>query len=815
MQGLEYDDDTYQLKFRIADLHPNTTYTVKLKKEVQDFSDNKMANDFTWSFVTQVVLPPQITNLRKSQPNFRADMSELTFYAALSTNVKQVDLILTDMDTTREYRLTDMSGTQVNSTVPVNYSMSWNGLVNNDRIPDGEYSYAMEAMDRRFGLIGSSEYQPFMWKVRGTGAVEVKATHSFARPNFAQTVEVNITDGNMRLQIPGGGTQQFVGQRFYSLNANQGIFFEKEFCSDVWGPFNKIFKDCNWNPFGAIPMGNITFWMRYADTSDEFFADSNISAGYARVGRVSKLVIPFQINFTAPSGYPGFQVSIFTLDVLRPTETKFRNLRLAGHTFGDAYDDNPEVKTDVFVDEIGTNWIKGELTAVNTSRKDPPFLIDRSAPMVRVNAAPAMISPVLGRKSAIQFQILDNLKYDLSDVALFIQKQSSVTMVRNLVSEPKSSQIARNLVWDGSDDKEKNVSDGIYVIIGRAKDLAGNQGEARQNIIVDSTPPEVSGAKLEAVPGLSKLGAVALSGKDDRVRVSMNVRDNFSSKVYVKLKLTPFFSPLERGNEKGFDAGIVRYATFTVTSDMSAHDFTFDWKDEQGNYLPDGLYKVSAEVTDEAGNARSMTLPDFKADRTPPKIMFQYTDKMLFLTASSSVTVYVGFNENVHIKLAIADALGQVVRGDEMYRSTQIVHVNHVNIGDIAISAFYWDGKDEEGVYPADGAYTIRHYAQDTLGNETISTLGVIKNGLPARITYPALSTTTARVSGTVSIRGIATDPIINDTTDFWRYELWVTTAQKVECGKWKVWKTAFQFPRRIRARAMLITPTPTYPTAA
>jgi sugar lactone lactonase YvrE len=105
--------------------------------------------------------------------------------------------------------------------------------------------------------------------------------------------------------------------------------------------------------------------------------------------------------------------------------------------------------------------------------------------------------------------------------------------------------------------------------------------------------------------------------------------------------------------------------------------------------------------------------------------------------------------------------------------------------GAIQNGNYTWDGR-VNSVYVGDGIYYFRISTQDIYGNSSYRMIEVIKNRVPAQISFPLkvdAQGNTTTVGNIVVIKGIAVDPGIDNPQDFNCYKLWFQAGENIDFG--------------------------------
>jgi len=778
-----------QLTFKLKDLMPLTTYFCEITSGVLDLSGNPLGVGSVpnpWSFVTKEVLPPAITEVSPTTPeNFLATTGKVVFSCKFNKLVRDVKIIFKNTSTDDEFTITDSTPILTSRDDHYSYLCAWNGK--DDRgeyLPDGQYKFRIEATDAKYGITGSSEFQPFEWKVETNGTVTYTLCFKYKRsgwysftPNFDQYISVKYDYWflNNRTILKIGTTKYKIGTKMEAWFGGSGTNW-------YFVPANTT---CGIGGGGAL--WEVMYKQRYIDPVDEAYTSLCYSMGSERLLQRDSTSKDFHITLKPclewkepelvseddPQRYsPEFA---YVYVYAEATDVALSDIHIISPRVGKDFDDNPEVET--WLDAVasfevpGGGVLAGVLRARNISPPISPFIFDRTPPEIDVYVSSSTFSPILNQEVDITFTVTDNLLFPLRDVSLKIY-DSSDNLVKTLYEKSPDSPATRTFTWDGKGSDGYNggevVSDGTYTYIVQAKDGAGNPNSFSGTIIVDTTPPEICDGSLLIIPA-NHPHPETFTTNDDAIQMAFNLSDNLSSSVNTEMviELTSF-GPL-----------VTRQKAYGVTTTLQSVIEEWDGKDDQGNYLPDGAYKITLIATDLAGNMSSpLTLPTFSIDRTPSVPTTLYVDYLRFTPDDGpsnqgdgfqdSVTLYHILSEEALVSVRVEDVLGRTILSlsEASDFETEGAHL--------------WDGK-VNGNFVSDGSYIFRIKTTDDVGNIAYGSRTVIKNQIPAQIVFPSKDEVPAKVSGLVSIKGIALDPGINNPANFKWYKVWYRKGKDID----------------------------------
>jgi flagellar hook assembly protein FlgD/outer membrane protein OmpA-like peptidoglycan-associated protein len=254
-----------------------------------------------------------------------------------------------------------------------------------------------------------------------------------------------------------------------------------------------------------------------------------------------------------------------------------------------------------------------------------------------------------------------------------------------------------NLVWDGRNQAGTLVPDGIYSYTIQAEDRAGNKGIARiDRITVDTRRPTV-GLKAEG-PAFSPNGDGVLD----------------------TLGLVPQLQ--DPAGLSGWTLTVVDETGRTVwTQEGSGADgvpvkFAFQGRGSTGNVLPEGRYKAGLNLRYRHGYQPEAWSEPFVIDVTPPAITLAGPTgphALIFSPDGDGSKDSLAISQKGSVEelwtAAVLDQAGRPVRTWETRNA--------------APEDLQWDGKTDDGLAAPDGRYVYRISATDLAGNKTTAQL--------------------------------------------------------------------------------------------
>jgi len=841
-----FDYGPTQLTFKLKGLKALTTYFCEITSGVVDRSGNSLV-PYRWSFVTKEVLPPAITEVSPISPeNFLATTGKMVFSCKFSRPVSEVKIIFKNTSTDEEFTVTESNPILTSRDDRYSYIYAWNGKDDTGKyLPDGQYKFRIEATDDKYGVLGSSEFQPFNWLVRANGTITYPKVYKYwgggtersITLNFPQTIHVHYNyladpfgpmmklhigdetrtigdwwdrafgkpwglstyvPANTNVSISGGMRYKTLSGRIFGHEDPGSYVYDKasiEYEMRYLNPY-----PCKWIPHPDYIIGIWGVDLReYLDMENpkhnEVYETLDYHAGSTMVARNTNITEDFSITLVPDErdqmtphdkefdwgGDSAGKPVLFGVHIVHSGSlTKvwyYWNLWFEEQNYGYGedkeidYDDNPEVET--WVDGVASfeDKIIGVLRARNISPPISPFIFDRTPPEIDVYVSSSTFSPRLKQEVDIAFTVTDNLLFPLKDVSLKIY-DSNNNLVKNLYEKSSDSPGTRKFAWDGKGSDAYNggeiVSDGAYTYAVQAKDEAGNPNSFSDTLIVDTTPPEICDGSLLVIPA-NHPRPDTFTTKDDVIQMTFNLSDNLSSSVNMVMVV----------ESTSFGVLMTRQKPYGVTATLQRISEQWDGKDDQGNYLPDGTYKITLIATDLAGNrSEPLVLSSFSIDRTPSVPTTLYVDNLRFTPDDGPRNQGDGYQDTVTLHYILSEEALVSVRVDDVLGRTILSISESSNFG--TEGAHLWDGK-VDGNFVSDGSYIFRIKTTDDVGNIAYGNISVIKNQIPAQIVFPSKDIVPVKVSGLVTIKGIALDPGINNPANFKWYKVWYRGGKDID----------------------------------
>ncbi|MEO0129818.1 MAG: hypothetical protein ABIL02_06230, partial [candidate division WOR-3 bacterium] len=461
--------------------------------------------------------------------------------------------------------------------------------------------------------------------------------------------------------------------------------------------------------------------------------------------------VPIKVTFSAPA--PKESLSLY---YQVPDDTTFYQVP------NDSFTYIPGILTDTlrldFID--GRYLIKVAIKDGDKSYQTVwPFFVDNTPPEIVITSphlegSELMVySPNADSIMPVIFIATDNLQWYFPNPP---DRRATVEILDSL-NNMLYSKDAEN-VWFGQGsrvwvrlDSINFAYDGKYYARVSISDRAGNDTTAIDSFLIDTTPPEITVLQpLSPNPFTFDDPCMTfIFTTNEWTEISLKYTNlNDTTKVYERSLIFPYWD---------IDTNGVRDTLYIVESE--------NW---YGCYLPDGHYKAKAWAKDKAGNTTEITefCPEtLKVDKTRPIIKDCYCQPFVVKTDSAWTTLYFKQNED--------DDVPENKKG-----LTARIYLDTIFIGTTPESNY--DSTFDVGLL-ARGQHTFRIESYDWVGNKSIHSAQFVKGSLGSEITYPAEGD--SNLTGIIVIKGWASDPNLENSEPFGKYELWYKRKPEIPKG--------------------------------
>lgn len=330
-------------------------------------------------------------------------------------------------------------------------------------------------------------------------------------------------------------------------------------------------------------------------------------------------------------------------------------------------------------------------------------------------------------------------------------------VVKKYFSPKQGVPIPKQIVWDGMDDSGNVVKDGTYTYKFFAMDDNKNinpEGSNLGTIVVKTDPPLIeenipykifspnsAGSKskltidldivksrideIEILPEVEEIEPVLESKSIKEMSYSTPVMQQVSNSLIDKDDKQIWYVDVLTNNDK-----IVKTYQFL---EKGKQKIEWDGKDDKGNLMPDGVYKIRLRSTDTAGNSFEKMVTNIIIDTEPRPI--EVTNlASTFSPNGDGVKDTIGFRTNVGIKTGIEKWTYEILsKDDKVVRTTTGAGVPPDNLS--------WDGKDDSGTVTPEGDYRGKLALLYQNGSAPSTTTPVFKLDLTPPSATLALST--------------------------------------------------------------------------
>ena len=350
--------------------------------------------------------------------------------------------------------------------------------------------------------------------------------------------------------------------------------------------------------------------------------------------------------------------------------------------------------------------------------KQYKVVVDNTAPQI-VLTQPSESAKIFGAGSKPSLTIKQSgsserlWKADISDV--------NGKVVKSFTWENASPV---TIEWDGKDDNENYVSEGVYSYQISSTDLAGNvsKNSVVSNIIYDAIPRTAQ---------LNLLGSPFSPNGD-------GIKDNLLINIDVPNQSGMTSWKFQIADEKG-----IVYKTLSGEKDVPSQ-IDFNGYDDKGNVLLDGTYVCSINIEYNNGQTPSRSMK-FTVDNFAPRVSVTYDTDILSPDndgKKDTITFSQTTSKENHWNARIVDGLGNEIKSWSF-------------VG-IAPETVVWNGIDNKGNLAKEDVYYYEITATDEAGNTTTARtsngfqLDVSKTELALHCEYEAFSPNGDKVQDTV-----------------------------------------------------------------
>ena len=361
-------------------------------------------------------------------------------------------------------------------------------------------------------------------------------------------------------------------------------------------------------------------------------------------------------------------------------------------------------------DDKGKKLADGEYQAYVTAKylngyvpakiSSPVFLLDTEKPAAQIRASDKVFGA--GTKTDVKFTIMITPSNGAPVPAwkgeIRTADGSTVVKTYDLGEYPPET-----IIWNGINDKGGIADKGQYVLVLTARDLAGNEGEARSNDLVtfDTTETQLLLAMTDTAfsPNANKvkdtITFTPVTQTKDIVSYRFIIKDKSGKAVYTKEE-----------NKK-----------------LPAN-FVWNGNDDDNTRCDDGFYSAQLSVKAANGADAAAATQEFELDTKFPSLEWE-TPWTYFSPDNdgNQDNIIVKLSKSTAEKLWTADV--RDAKGKSVKKYTWSGTKNEV----------IWDGTDESGNIAANGKYSIVIFSTDDAGNSFSTDLnGIVLDNRETKI---------------------------------------------------------------------------------
>ncbi|MGL4986811.1 MAG: FlgD immunoglobulin-like domain containing protein [Treponemataceae bacterium] len=253
-----------------------------------------------------------------------------------------------------------------------------------------------------------------------------------------------------------------------------------------------------------------------------------------------------------------------------------------------------------------------------------------------------------------------------------------------------NDQAPQSFSWDGRNNKEEIVPDGVYSYTISCSDLAGNFVTDRLlNIVVDTIKPVIA----------ITIDTNAFSPNGNGVKDTLTLLPTISSTA-----------GLVEWNISIIDAKNSVFRTYS-SNDKKIDKIDFDGKNDLDENIPEGMYQADFKVLYQNGYNPQIKSPLFELNITPPKITLS-TKEHIFSPDGDSIKDTITFQQTTN---SVATWQGEI-------KDSQDNIVRTYDFGNTLPQSTVWDGFTDKKTLAEDGIYTYVVTGNDNAGNTGIAT---------------------------------------------------------------------------------------------
>lgn len=342
--------------------------------------------------------------------------------------------------------------------------------------------------------------------------------------------------------------------------------------------------------------------------------------------------------------------------------------------------------------------------------------------------------------SKIKFEASASDNYKLKSLKISAKKdaEESVDWIKNENIENSGLSLDKEFLTGIKNSSEQNyLADGTYKISVSATDVSGQTVVNQYTVIVDTEPPAIAAASLQANSNVAENGYN--SSASPVLSVSANDTGSGISGVYYMVSSSKLNDSIEN---------------VTIDSPMTKSDSGYSRKLS----LQEGTNYINVKVEDNAGNISYHTADSllWNVDKTGPVIVFESPDVSAMLSNKVAQNYKIKVSDELSGMIENSEATISLVSksGEDAAIAPQTNNVQKDAAGNFYIQGIFTS--EDMGKIQKGDAAELSVKVKDAVGNESSGKLMLTFDNTPPTVSIvnPAADS----VNGKISISGIAKD---------------------------------------------------------
>jgi flagellar hook assembly protein FlgD len=344
-------------------------------------------------------------------------------------------------------------------------------------------------------------------------------------------------------------------------------------------------------------------------------------------------------------------------------------------------------KNDAGADLANGNYVL-KINAKDTAGKDAPeitanYYIDTIAPTITNNfLSSTAFSPKSSETTTIYYTLSENARVT---VEIFDSSNKLISTIEKNVLKPSGSNA---IEWDGADSVDAYLPQGAYKYKVSAVDLAGIPAvPVTGSITINAVNPVITNESVTPSAFRTNNGGTC------------TIKYDLSKTLKVTVKI--------------FDAynGLVVRTLTNATLSAGTKYVTWDGRNNYGTFVYNQVYKFRITAYDSKSKILDQVAGNVEIDNIAPEISQTEVSPQPFApVGTNKATISYNLSEDAKVSILIYSTRGQVIR-EIANNVSKLAGLNQVD----------WDGKNIDGVICADGTYTLKIDAVDSVGHSAVT----------------------------------------------------------------------------------------------